>query len=149
MGDETDSICPRCKEETIHRVVAMKEKKIYLVICTRCNSQHRYRPSLATITRKVPLPSERQAKVLKKVESARTFRPQVSLKEWQALKEVAGEMETLPYDPGASYSEKQAVVHPTFGLGFVGKVIDKSKIEVVFEYEIKILVMNRPKPGQE
>ncbi len=149
MGDETDSICPRCKEETIHRVVAMKEKKIYLVICTRCNSQHRYRPSLATITRKVPLPSERQAKVLKKVESARTFRPQVSLKEWQALKEVAGEMETLPYDPGASYSEKQAVAHPTFGLGFVGKVIDKSKIEVVFEYEIKILVMNRPKPGQE
>lgn len=149
MGDEADSICPRCKEETIHRVVAMKEKKIHLVICTRCNSQHRYRPSLATITRKVPLPSERQAKVLKKVESARTFRPQVSLKEWQALRGVAGEMEPLPYDPGASYSEKQAVAHPTFGLGFVRKVIDKSKIEVVFEYEIKILVMNRPKPGQE
>ena len=149
MGDETDSICPRCKEETIHRVVAMKEKKIHLVICTRCNSQHRYRPSLATITRKVPLPSERQAKVLKKVESARTFRPQVSLKEWQALKEVAGEVEPLPYDPGASYSEKQAVAHPTFGLGFVGKVIDTSKIEVVFEHQVKILVMNRPKPGQE
>ena len=51
MGDETDSICPRCDDETIHRVVAMKEKKIHLVICSRCNSQHRYRPSLATMTR--------------------------------------------------------------------------------------------------
>jgi hypothetical protein len=97
------------------------------------------------MTRKVPLPSVRQAKVLKKIESARTSRQQVSLKEWQALKEVAGEMEPLPYGPGASYSEKQIVFHPTFGLGFVRKVIDKSKIEVVFEYEIKILAMNRPK----
>ena len=149
VGDETDSICPRCDVETIHRVVAMKEKKIHLVICSRCNSQHRYRPSLATMTRKVPLPSERQAKVLKKVESARTSRPQVSLKEWQALKEVAGEMEPLPYDSSASYREKQIVSHPTFGLGFVRKLIDKSKIEVVFEHEVKILAMNRPKPGQK
>ena len=145
VGDETDSICPRCDGETIHRVVAMKEKKIHLVICSRCNSQHRYRPSLATITKKVPLPSERQARVLKKVESVRTSRAQVSLKEWQALKEVAGEMEPLPYDPTASYNEKQIVSHSTFGLGFVRKVIDQSKIEVVFEYEVKILVMNRPR----
>ncbi len=145
MGDETDSICPRCDDETIHRVVAMKEKKIHLVLCRRCNSQHRYRPSLATITRKVPLPSERQAKVLKKVESAKTSRPQVSSKEWKALKEVAGEMEPLPYDSSASYSEKQIVSHRIFGLGFVRKVIDKSKIEVVFEYEVKILAMNRKK----
>jgi ribosomal protein L44E len=145
VGDETDSICPRCDDETIHRVVAMKEKKIHLVLCRRCNSQHRYRPSLATITRKFPLPSERQAKVLKKVESAKTSRPQVSSKEWKALKEVAGEMEPLPYDSSASYSEKQIVSHRIFGLGFVRKVIDKSKIEVVFEYEVKILAMNRKK----
>lgn len=149
MGDEIDSICPRCDDETIHRVVAMKEKKIHLVLCSRCNSQHRYRPSLATLTRKVPLPSERQAKVLKKVESARTSHSRVSLTEWQALKKVAGELEPLPYDSTASYSEKQIVSHPTFGLGFVRRVIDKSKIEVVFEYEVKILVMNRPKSGQE
>lgn len=145
VGDETDSICPRCDDETIHRVVAMKEKKIHLVLCSRCNSQHRYRPSLSTLTKRVPLPSERQAKVLKKVESARTSHSGVSLKEWQALKEVAGNLEPLQYNPTASYSEKQIVSHPSFGLGFVRRVIDKSKIEVVFEYEVKILVMNRPK----
>ncbi len=97
------------------------------------------------MTRKVPLPSERQAKVLKKVESARTSHPQVPLKEWQALKEMAGEIKPLPYDPGGSYSEKQIVSHPTFGLGFVRKVIDGSKVEVVFEREVRILVMNRSK----
>ena len=54
-------------------------------------------------------------------------------------------MEPLPYDPTASYSEKQIVSHRIFGLGFVRKVIDKSKIEVVFEYEVKTLAMNRPR----
>ena len=101
------------------------------------------------MTRKVSLPSKRQAKVLKKIESDRTSRTQEFLQEWQALKEIAGEREPLLYDPGGSYSEKQAVSHPTFGLGFVRKVIDASKVEVVFEREVKILVMNRPKRGQE
>ena len=58
---------------------------------------------------------------------------------------MAGEMEPLTYNPTASYSVKQIVAHPTFGLGFVRKVIDKSKIEVVFEYEVKVLAMNRPR----
>ena len=127
----------------------MVEGKVHLVICTRCNSQHRYRPSLAAMTRKVSLPSKRQAKVLKKIESARTSHTQEFLKQWQSLKENAGEVEPLTYDSGASYSENQAVSHPTFGLGFVRKVIDASKVEVVFERAVKILVMNRPKPGQE
>jgi hypothetical protein len=145
VGDETDSICPRCKEETIHRVVAMMEGEIHKVICSRCNSQHRYRPSLAAMTRKVPLPSERQARVLKKIASAQTSRPEKSLKEWEELKESAGEAQPLPYNPSASYSENQAVAHPTFGLGFVRKVIDASKVEVVFEHQVKVLIMNRPK----
>ena len=149
VGDEIDSICSRCKEETIHRVVAMVEGKVHLVICTRCNSQHRYRPSLAAMKSKVSLPSERQAKVVKKIESARTSRTQKSPKEWHSLKENAAEVEPLPYDPGASYSENQVVFHPTFGLGFVRKVIAAHKVEVVFERAVKVLVMNRPKPGQE
>ena len=52
-------------------------------------------------------------------------------------------MEPLTYHPTASYSEKQIVSHRIFGLGFVRKVIDRSKIEVVFEYEVKVLAMNR------
>lgn len=145
MGDEADSICPRCKEETIHRVVAMLEGKIHKVICSRCNSQHRYRPSLAAMRKKVPLPSEHQARVLKKIASAQASHPKEILEEWRRLEEHAGEVEPLPYDLNASYEENQALTHPTFGLGFVRKVIDVSKMEVVFEHQIKILVMNRPK----
>ena len=95
VGDETDSNCPRCKEETIHRVVAMVEGKVHLVICSRCNSQHRYRPSLAAMRKKTPLPSERQAKILKKIEEAKRPQAKEPLKDWQNFKEIAGETKPL------------------------------------------------------
>ena len=145
VGDEADSICPRCQEETIHRVVAMVEKKIHLVICTRCKSQHRYRPSLAAMRKNTPLPSKRQARLLRKLEETKTPQPQAPLVDWQRLREVSPEMKPLDYDPSEEYRENQAVAHPIFGLGFVRRVVDASKIEVVFEREVKILVMNRPK----
>ena len=146
VGDETDSICPHCKEETIHRVVAMMEGKIHLVICTRCNRQHRYRPSLSAMRKKVALPTELQARVLTKIASAQVSRRQESQEEWLRLREVIGDAEPLPYDLSFSYEENQVVAHPTFGLGFVSRVIDAFKIEVIFEYETKVLAMNRPKP---
>jgi hypothetical protein len=145
VGDEVDSTCPRCKEETIHRVVAMVEKKIHLVICTRCNSQHRYRPSLAAMAKKTPLPSKSQARLIKKLEKTKTPQPQAPFRDWQKLKEISAEVKPLDYDPSEEYEENQAVVHPSFGLGFVRRIVDSSKIEVVFEREVKILVMNRPK----
>ena len=149
VGEEADSICPRCKEETIHRVVAIVERKIHLVICTRCNSQHRYRPSLAAMRKKTPLPSRRQARLIKKLEKSKSPLPQTPLDHWQRLREISAEVKPLDYDPGEKYRENQAIIHPTFGLGFVSRVIDASKIEVVFERQVKILVMNRPRSGQE
>ena len=127
----------------------MVEKKIHLVICTRCNSQHRYRPSLAAMRKKTPLPSRRQARLIRKLEETKTPLPQTPLDHWQKLRETLAEVKPLDYDPGEKYRENQAITHPTFGLGFVSRVIDASKIEVVFERQVKILVMNRPRAGQE
>jgi len=97
------------------------------------------------MTKKVPLPSERQARVLKKIASAQASQRQETLAEWLRLKELVGEVAPFPYDLSVAYEENQAVAHPIFGLGFVRKVIGASKMEVVFEHELKILAMNRPK----
>ncbi|MFP3869720.1 MAG: hypothetical protein ACLFVT_02410 [Syntrophobacteria bacterium] len=141
VGDEIDSHCTRCREETIHRVVAMVEGKVHLVICTRCGGQHRYRPSPSARSKRVPLPSERQARLLKKIAAAE----QKPLQEWQNLRDLAGQPEPLAYDQSASYCEEQAIAHPVFGLGFVRRLIGAFKVEVVFQYEVKILAMNRPR----
>ncbi|MCG6981037.1 MAG: hypothetical protein LJE88_06480 [Deltaproteobacteria bacterium] len=149
VGDEVDSICSRCKEETIHRVVAMVGENIHLVICTRCNSQHRYRPSLATMREKTPLPSKRQARIIKKLEKTKTSQSHTPLRDWLNLRETLAGENPSKYNPTENYREKQVLAHPSFGLGFVRRVVGASKIEVVFEHEVKILVMNRAKSGQE
>jgi hypothetical protein len=95
--------------------------------------------------KKVPLPSERQARLLKKIDSVQASKGGKPLEAWRKLKEFAGEVQPVPYDQSVSYHENQAIEHPTFGLGFVRMVIDASKVEVVFEHEVKILAMNRPK----
>ncbi|HYA02220.1 MAG TPA: hypothetical protein VEI04_03815 [Syntrophobacteria bacterium] len=145
VGDEIDSRCPRCREETIHRVVAMLARSVHLVICTRCNSQHRHRPSLRGAKR-VTLPTERQAKVLLKYREAQTPKPKAPLPEWQAMKESAGEVQPLGYDQREAYLPGQAIHHPLFGLGFVRKLVGPHKIEVVFAYLVKVLVMGRGTP---
>ena len=95
--------------------------------------------------KKVPLPSKHQARVLKKIASAQDSQPRETLEEWWRLKELVGAEEPLLYDLSCSYKENQAVIHASFGLGFVRRVIDATKMEVVFEHAVKILVMNRPK----
>jgi hypothetical protein len=99
--------------------------------------------------KKTSLPSRGQARLIKKLERSKNPLPQKPLDHWQKLRETSAEVKPLDYDPGEKYREEQAITHPTFGLGFVSKVIDASKIEVVFERQVKILVMNRPKSGQE
>jgi hypothetical protein len=142
VGDEIDSRCSRCREETIHRVVAMMAGSVHLVICTRCNSQHRHRPSLAG-AKGGKLPTERQAKVLLKYREAKTPKPEAPLPEWQAMKGNAGEAQPLTYDQKEAYSLGQAIHHPLFGLGFVRKLASPNKIEVVFAYQVKVLIMGR------
>ncbi|HYR03706.1 MAG TPA: hypothetical protein VES58_10200 [Syntrophobacteria bacterium] len=146
VGDEIDSRCPRCKEETIHRVVAMMTGSVHLVICTRCNSQHRHRGSLRG-SKKVAWPTERQAKVLLKYRAAKEPKSQALLQEWQAMKESAGEGAPATYDQRHAYVEGQAVQHSVFGLGFVRRLTGPNKMEVLFADQVKVLVTDRGGSG--
>jgi hypothetical protein len=146
VGDEIDSRCPRCKEETIHRVVAMMTGSVHLVLCTRCNSQHRHR-ALLYGAKKVAWPTERQAKVLLKYRAAKEPKSQALRQQWQTMKESAGEIAPAAYDQRQAYTQGQAVQHPVFGLGFVRKLTGPSKMEVVFADRVKVLVMDRGGSG--
>jgi len=145
VGEEIDANCSRCKEETIHRVVAMVDGRVHLVICTRCGSQHKYRSSLLQQRQRVALPTERQARVLLKLEAARRPLPKEPLAEWQRWRQASSQVKPLSYQKSAGYSEGESLRHPVFGLGFVRKVLSSTKMEVVFEKEVKVLVMNQPR----
>ena len=145
VGDEIDSICTRCKEETIHRLVAMMEGTPYLVICTRCWGQHRYRPLAGAKVKRKSRCTRRHANGPINTKMARASQPKDLLQEWESHMENAAGLQPESYDQSASYKVGQGVEHPIYGLGFVRKVIGSIKMEVVFQRKIKILVMNRAK----
>ena len=141
-GDEVISICTRCKEGTIHRVVAMVESKVHLVLCTRCEGRHRYRPPSDVKKERVVRSGKRRVKADKTIPISQPN------EEWQNLKESTVGLKSFPYDQDASYQVGHAIEHPTFGLGFVRKVIGDTKMEVVFEQATKRLIMNRTSSSQ-
>ena len=143
VGDEVESGCTRCKEETIHRVVAMMEGTPHLVICTRCWGQHRYRP-LAEAKGKIKSQSTRlQARDLVNAKMVPSSQPKELLEEWENHLENAASLQPESYDQSGSYETGQGLEHPIYGLGFVRKVIGGTKMEVIFKREVKLLVMNR------
>ena len=145
IGDEIDSICTRCKEETIHRVVAMVEGRVHLVICTRCWGQHRYRPSPEAWANRGSRFTKPQGEGVVKAKAFQCPRPKEPLQKWLDLRENAEDLQPLPYDQSASYQVNQAIEHPTYGLGFVWRVMGSTKMGVIFQREVKVLVMNRPR----
>jgi hypothetical protein len=51
-----------------------------------------------------------------------------------------------PYDRTRTYRTGQAMMHPTFGLGEVTKVIEPGKIDVLFADRMRRLIHSLPQP---
>jgi len=61
---------------------------------------------------------------------------------WPSLMEKLVEEELVDYDIKSDFTETDAIRHKKFGVGFITKVLDINKIEVVFEEEKKVLAQN-------
>ena len=137
-GAEIDAYCTKCRMVTNHRVVAMLDGVVKRVICLTCEGQHNFRPPPGQKKTSAPkIKRERKG-------SVRTISTGgAPLADWVRLKESLLPDEEIPqYSMTGSFEEGQTIEHPKFGLGFVTKVVTNQKINVMFEREIKTLVMN-------
>jgi hypothetical protein len=62
--------------------------------------------------------------------------------DWRQLLMEASREGVPEYQLGDTYKEGDLIVHPTFGLGVVSKVISPRKIEVIYETNKKLMAMN-------
>ena len=141
VGGEIDAVCTRCRRVTNHRIVALVEGLVKRVICLTCDSQHNYRqppgakgPAAAAVKRIPP-------------EMRKTPAPQGEgriFALWLSRRQETAASENRPrtYQLQESYQAGEAIEHSKFGLGFVQKVIPPNKMLVMFETDIKTLVMN-------
>ncbi|MDL2260070.1 hypothetical protein LJB99_04280 [Deltaproteobacteria bacterium OttesenSCG-928-K17] len=140
VGGEIDAVCTRCRIMTNHRIVAMVDGLVKRVICLTCQSQHNYRqppgekrPQAAKVMR-----VSKEMKKTSAPDGGRVFA------QWMRKKQEmeAAELSPRAYGIAEKFEVDEALNHPKFGLGFVQRLIPPNKMEVMFETEIKTLVMN-------
>ena len=125
-GDSVDSWCGTCKLVLAHTIEAMVGEKPARVHCNTCKAQHSYKankPGSSAGTRKG------------------TGKPRVS--KYEALLSGKDVATAKKYSPKDNYAPGDVLDHPSFGVGVTTAIKDGTKIEVVFEAGMKLLIHGR------
>ncbi len=147
-GGEVVSYCTKCRMDLNHRIIALVEGVPVKVECESCGSHHKYRRpkeeraadkrarSKSTAAKKAPSP--RSAAGRAAAEAAQEAERE---REWQGR--IAGKMadEFAKYSPQGTFDTDELVHHFKFGDGYVVRVIDPNKIEVMFQNGPRTLAM--------
>ena len=139
-GQEILAFCGKCKLDLMHNIIAHKEGNSGAVAkcqCRTCQAIHGYRaPKGSAGTVKARSAAAKRAP-RQKVE-------QVPCNvEWKRqLEEKAGKPE-VPYNIKANFVVGDILAHPKFGVGVVQTLKDSTKVEVLFQDDVKILVHNK------
>jgi len=147
IGSQIEAFCSKCKRDSIHFITATEGKTISKVMCDVCGSYHKYRnpqsAAHAKTAKAAASPKSRKAASettgVKKVRKTTRSSPTV---DWGA---AIGKMDTskaVIYNLKESYVDIPLIDHKDFGLGIIKKIHSGTKIEVVFEKGIKMLVQN-------
>ncbi len=146
-GGEIDAYCTKCRLDLTHRIIAMVGDAVKRVECKTCGSHHLYRrPKTerdAATARMVKRAEERKAaggsstsagggsKAARAERAERAEREQTSA--WEHA--IAGKPSSafVAYRVSHTFGPGDLVKHPKFGDGVVAKVIDQSKVEILFK----------------
>ena len=144
-GGEVDAYCTKCKLDLAHRVIAMVGDAVKKVECKTCGSHHMYRRPKAerdaAHARLEKKAAERKTgggtKAERLTAAQRAERDQVAA--WEHA--IAGQPTTAfkAYRISLTFGQGELIHHTKFGDGVVAKVIDQSKVEILFKDEPRTL----------
>ena len=138
-GGEIDSFCTKCKLDLTHRIIAMVGDAVKKVECKTCGSHHLYRRPKT----EQPPPGVRATKPRsEKASSGRAGGERLTAAQklerehtqsWERA--IAGQPSSAvtAYRVTLSFGQGELVRHSKFGDGVVARVIDRQKIEILFQ----------------
>jgi co-chaperonin GroES (HSP10) len=131
VGKEVLSYCKKCKASLAHIIVTISGNNPNKVECKTCKSTHKFiDPSVGPTVKKRG----------RKKSSGKGASLPVSEVWAKAMKDSSGPVTN--YTPKVKLKKGDVILHPTFGKGIVEKTFDGTKVEVMFESDIKTLVHN-------
>lgn len=140
ISKDINAFCTKCKMLLNHVVVSEIRGSVSKVQCRTCGSVHKYRGGDKKVTTEKRERTTRTARAKSSMDSQASAEIQAR---WQKKKDA------LPADPviidyriGGDYRASDVVQHATFGLGFVERVLNKTRVEILFQAGLKVMVMN-------
>jgi hypothetical protein len=149
-GTEVDSWCTKCRMDLLHRIIAVHNGRIIRVECRTCNGHHNYRKPKsgvaepkAAASRATPTerprtgssaPSARRSAAVEAERQRETT--------WQ--KAVLGQPVTSfkAYRASQTFQLGELIRHGKFGDGYIVRVIDRQKVEVMFKDGPRLLAQS-------
>jgi hypothetical protein len=133
-GENIDSWCGKCKRILAHTIEALIGDKPARVHCNTCKAQHGYKAH-------EPNGGSRQ---LRQADGSLAPRPgRTRGNRYQELLKGKDKAVARSYSSQDRYSPGDVMEHPTFGFGVTTAIKDGTKIEVLFENGLKVLVQGR------
>lgn len=132
VGKEVLSYCNKCKLTLAHLIVTMKsDTTIGKTQCKTCQGTHAYKDPSAVKASKT-----RRGKTTK----AST---KDSISDIWMEKVASSKAKSQKYNIKTKFELGDIIDHPKFGPGFVEKLIDADKVQVIFRHDIKTLIHNK------
>jgi hypothetical protein len=143
-GTEVDSWCTKCRMDLLHRIIAVHNGRIIRVECRTCGGHHNYRRPKAA-------GAEPRTQAERETSSSSTERPRQSgaapsprraaAVEAERQREVSWQKAVLgqpvtsfkAYRASQTFSLGDLIRHGKFGDGYIVRVIDRQKVEVMFK----------------
>jgi Zn ribbon nucleic-acid-binding protein len=136
-GSEVDSWCTKCRMDLLHRIIAMEGDKVVKVECLTCRGHHNYRrPKSAAAEPRSASPRASSSRSSSSVSPRKLAAAEVERQReasWE--KTVAGRPITSfkAYRSSLSFASGDLIRHGKFGDGYIVRVIDRQKVEVMFK----------------
>jgi hypothetical protein len=157
-ADEVVSYCTRCKLDLSHRIISMDGDKPHKVECQTCRSHHLYRrptelPEDPRIARPRPTGVSSGSGASRPATTTRSGTGKSSSSKAVAAAEAENQRERnwekrvsghavtdfKPYRISTVFDTNDLVHHAKFGDGYVVRVVDKAKIEIMFRDAMRTL----------
>lgn len=153
-ADEIDSYCTKCKLDLSHRIISLEGDKPHKVECQTCHSHHLYRRPKAVAEE--PRAAKAKASSASTSSGSTSGAPKTGKtssakavaaanaenlreRDWERRVSGKGVTEFKPYRTTLTFDTNDLIRHAKFGDGFVARVVDRNKIEVMFRDGLRTL----------
>lgn len=144
-GKDILGYCMKCKLNLAHTITSMVEDEVSKVTCNTCGkgkAPKKFRPP-KTEKKKAAPRATKKSSVEKPLSMAKAATADVD--DWNQLNKTNLTATPPEYALAAVYGLNECITHPKFGVGFINKVINDKRMEVLFESGRKMLIMNYKK----